>query len=357
MSSQSWLGKVLDPLGNPLGPTEHSARFRIPRLARKTVPAPMQRGRMGQVIDLGISTLDVFVPCQEGQRLGLFAGAGVGKSTLLAMLARHVQYDVMVLALVGERGREVRDFLEDEVGPECMKRCVAVVATSDNAPMLRREAAHTAMAIAENLRDQGLSVLFLMDSVTRYCHALRDIGLAAGEVPASRGYPASVFAALPRLLERAGPGVCLPSGRCGYITAIFSVLVDGDDHSEPIADALRGALDGHVVLDRKIAATGRYPAVNILQSISRAPVVREESQENTLSRRARRILALHEEMSEVARLGIYRLGTDASIDQALILGPRILEILQQGHDHRVSREDSFVRLADVLAADHRMHGN
>jgi flagellum-specific ATP synthase len=167
----------------------------------------------------------------------------------------------------------------------------------------------------------------------------------------------SVFAALPRLLERAGPGVCLPSGRCGYITAIFSVLVDGDDHSEPIADALLGALDGHVVLDRKIAATGRYPAVNILQSISRAPVVREDSQENTLSRRARRILALHEEMSEVARLGIYRLGTDASIDQALTLGPRILEILQQGHGHRVSREVSFVRLADVLAVDHRMHGN
>ena len=273
-------------------------------------------------------------PAAQGQRLGLFSGSGIGKSTLLAMLARHTACDVAVLALVGERGREVREFLEDDLGEAGLARSVVVVATSDSPPLLRREAAFAAMTVAEHFRDQGKSVLLLMDSVTRFCLALREIGLSAGEPPATRGYPPSVFAELPRLLERAGPGLDRTDGPAGHITALFSVLVEGDDHNEPVADAVRGILDGHVVLDRRIAEGGRYPAVDVLRSLSRAVPGCNAPEENALTRRARALLALHADMADMVRLGAYRAGSDPAVDEAVALAPRIEAMLRQARDER-----------------------
>ena len=245
-----WLGRVIDPLGNPVDGRGALPRGDRPLPVRAGPPDATGRARLGDRLDLGVTALNLFTTCRSGQRLGLFAGSGVGKSTLLSMLARQTACDVAVLALVGERGREVREFLEDDLGPEGLARCVVVTATSDTPPLLRREAAYAAMTVAEHFRDQGKSVLLLMDSVTRFCLALREIGLSVGEPPATRGYPPSVFAELPRLLERAGPGPEREGG-AGQITALFTVLVEGDDHNEPIADAVRGILDGHVVLDRR----------------------------------------------------------------------------------------------------------
>ncbi len=229
--SDAWLGRVIDPLGRPLDGKGALPQGKRAQPVRRSAPEATARARLGPRIALGVRALDVFATCRQGQRLGLFAGSGVGKSTLLAMLARQAECDVAVLALVGERGREVREFLEDDLGPDGLARSVVVVATSDAPPLLRREAAHAAMAVAEHFRDQGKSVLLMMDSVTRFCLALREIGLAAGEPPATRGYPPSVFAELPRLLERAGPGLPGPDGTAGHITALFTVLVEGDDHN------------------------------------------------------------------------------------------------------------------------------
>ena len=262
--SDAWLGRVIDPLGAPL-----DNKGALPpgpgRPVRAAPPPAAHRARLGPRISLGVRALDLFTTCRLGQRIGLFAGSGVGKSTLLAMLAQQAECDVVVLALVGERGREVREFIEDDLGP-ALERSVVVIATSDQPPLLRREAAYAAMTVAEHFRDQGRSVLLLMDSVTRFCLALREIGLASGEPPATRGYPPSMFAELPCLLERAGPG---QDDSPGSITGLFTVLVEGDDHNEPIADAVRGILDGHALLDRRIAESGRYPAIDVLRSLSR----------------------------------------------------------------------------------------
>ncbi|TDG05141.1 FliI/YscN family ATPase [Paracraurococcus ruber] len=271
--------------------------------------------------------LDAFATCRRGQRLGLFAASGVGKSTLLAMLAARAACDVVVLGLVGERGRELREFLEDDLGPEGMARSVTVCATSDTPALLRREAAYAAMTVAEHFADQGRQVLLLMDSVTRFAMALREIGLAAGEPPATRGYTPGVFAELPRLLERAGPRA---EGQPGCITGLFTVLVEGDDHDEPVADAVRGILDGHVVLDRRIGEAGRYPAVDVLRSLSRTVPGCLRPEERDLMLRARRILALQAEMADLVRLGAYRPGTDPAVDEAIRLGPRIEAVLAQG---------------------------
>jgi flagellum-specific ATP synthase len=296
-----------------------------------------------------VRVLNAFATCREGQRLGLFAGSGVGKSTLLAMLARHTACDVAVLALVGERGREVREFLEDDLGPDGLARSVVVVATSDTPPLMRREAAYAAMTVAEHFRDQGCSVLLLMDSVTRFCLALREIGLSAGEPPATRGFPPSVFAELPLLLERAGPGLEAEGAKQGHITALFTVLVEGDDHNEPVADAVRGILDGHVILDRRIADGGRYPAVDVLRSLSRAVPGCNAPEENALARRARSVLALYEDMADLVRLGAYRAGADPAVDEAVALAPRVLAMLHQGgRDERTGLSDSFAQLRAAL---------
>jgi flagellum-specific ATP synthase len=346
--SDDWLGRVIDPLGEPLdqhGPLPQGGQ---PRAVRGQPPEATRRGRLGERLDLGVRVLNAFTTCRRGQRLGLFSGSGVGKSTLLAMLARQTDCDVAVLALVGERGREVRDFLEDELGEAGLARSVVVVSTSDSPPLMRREAAYTAMTVAEHFCDQGKSVLLLMDSVTRFCLALREIGLAAGEPPATRGYPPSVFAELPRLLERAGPGLQQADGSCGFITALFTVLVEGDDQNEPVADAVRGILDGHVVLDRRIGEGGRYPAVDVLRSLSRAVPGCNSADENALVRRARAILALHADMADLVRLGAYRPGTDPAVDEAMALTPAIEQFLAQDRSEATSLAASFAMLRAAL---------
>ena len=349
--ADTWLGRIIDPLGAPLdarGPLPAGP----PRRVRAQPPPAAHRARLGPRIGLGVRVLDLFTTCRAGQRLGLFAGSGVGKSTLLAMLAQQANCDVVVLALVGERGREVREFIEDDLGP-ALARSVVVIATSDQPPLMRREAAYAAMAVAERFRDEGKSVLLLMDSVTRFCLALREIGLAAGEPPATRGYPPSVFAELPCLLERAGPGV----GE-GSITGIFTVLVEGDDHNEPVADAVRGILDGHAVLDRRIGEAGRYPAVDVLRSLSRTVPGCLSEAEHDCARRARAILAQAGELADLVRLGAYQAGADAASDTALRLAPEIESLLRQNRTpsgtatapHTI--EATFSALSKILDTPH-----
>jgi len=345
--NDQWIGRVIDPLGRALDQRGNLPRGTRGRPVRGGPLEATARARLGPRLDLGVRALNSFTTCRQGQRLGLFAGSGVGKSTLMAMLARHTACDVAVLALVGERGREVREFLEDDLGAEGLARSVVVIATSDQPPLMRREAAYAAMTVAEHFRDQGQSVLLMMDSVTRFCLALREIGLSAGEPPATRGYPPSVFAELPRLLERAGPGRERAEG-AGQITGLFTVLVEGDDHNEPVADAVRGILDGHVILDRRIGETGRYPAVDVLRSLSRTVPGCNSAAENALTRRARSILALQADMADLVRLGAYRAGTDLAVDEALRLGPRIEQMLRQDKAERSDLDDTFQRLRDAL---------
>jgi flagellum-specific ATP synthase len=344
----SWLGRVIDPLGNPLDTAGLLFGGAEPRATRVSPPEATTRARLGPRIDLGVRALNCFATCRQGQRLGLFAGSGVGKSTLLAMLTRGTQCDVVVLALVGERGREVRDFIEEELGPDGLARSVVVVATSDSPPLMRRQCAYAATTVAEYFRDQGKSVLLLMDSVTRFCLALREIGLSMGEPPATRGYPPSVFAELPRLLERAGPGPVRPDGSAGHITGLFTVLVEGDDQNEPVADAVRGILDGHIVMDRKIAEAGRYPAIDVLRSLSRAAASCLDVEQTALVRRARAVLSLHGDMLDMVRLGAYRAGTDSAVDEALRLTPAIDDFLRQAPGECTGLDESFQRLNRAL---------
>ena len=346
-----WLGRVVDPLGRPMDGLGALPRGNIPRAVRADPPLATSRARLGERLDLGVTALNLFATCRAGQRLGLFAGSGVGKSTLLAMLARNTACDVAVLALVGERGREVREFLEDDLGPNGLARSVVVTATSDTSPLMRREAAYAAMTVAEHFRDEGKSVLLLMDSVTRFCLALREIGLSAGEPPATRGYPPSVFAELPRLLERAGPGPVL-NGRAGQITALFTVLVEGDDHNEPVADAVRGILDGHVIMDRRIGEAGRYPAVDILRSLSRTVPGCLHPAERELVRRGRSLLATYAEMADLVRLGAYKAGADPAVDEAVPLAPRVERALHQARVACSSLEASFAALAAAMEPTH-----
>ena len=350
--SNAWLGRVIDPLGRPADGKGALPAGQHPRPLRASPPDATTRARLGPRIDLGVRAMDCFTTCRQGQRLGLFAGSGIGKSTLLAMLARGAGCDVAVLALVGERGREVREFLEDELGPEGLARSVVVVATSDASPLLRRQAAEAAMTVAEHFRDRGKSVLLLMDSLTRYCLALREIGLAAGEPPATRGYPPSVFAELPRLLERAGPGKMDTPGGTGFITALFTVLVEGDDNNEPVSDAVRGILDGHVILDRRIAEAGRYPPVDVLRSLSRAAAGCLSPEEAALVRRARGIIAVHADIADLVRLGAYRPGTDAAADEALALMPRIEAVLRQDRSQWTALSDAFSLLKAAMEPSH-----
>jgi flagellum-specific ATP synthase len=344
--SGRWLGRVIDPLGRPLDgkgpllPGDRSAPV------RSAPPNAALRARLGPRIDLGVKALNAFTTCRQGQRLGLFAGSGVGKSTLLSMLARYTKCDISVIALVGERGRELREFIEDDLGAEGLARSVLVVATSDQPPLMRRECAYAAACVAEHFRDQGKSVLLMMDSVTRFCLALREIGLSAGEPPTTRGYPPSVFAELPQLLERAGPG--LPGA--GMITGLFTVLVEGDDQNEPVADAVRGILDGHVVLDRRIAEAGRYPAVDVLRSLSRTVPGVNLPAENTLTTKARSILATWHDMADLVRLGAYKAGTDPVVDEAVRLAPLIESFLSQEKTHACSVEQGFADLEAALCA-------
>ncbi len=342
--ANQWLGRVIDPLGRPLDDKGPLPAGPVSTPVRRSPPNAAQRARLGPRIDLGVKALNAFTTCRQGQRLGLFAGSGVGKSTLLSMLARFTDCDVAVIALVGERGRELREFIEDDLGPEGLARSVLVVATSDEPPLMRRECAYAAACVAEHFRDQGKSVLLMMDSVTRFCLALREIGLSAGEPPTTRGYPPSVFAELPRLLERAGPG--LPGK--GMITGLFTVLVEGDDQNEPVADAVRGILDGHVVLDRRIGEGGRYPAVDVLRSLSRTVPGVNTAAENALTSTARAMLATWQDMADLVRLGAYKAGGDPLVDEAVRLVPRIEAFLSQHKDERCSLHEGFAALQAAL---------
>jgi flagellum-specific ATP synthase len=302
----------------------------------------MQRGRVAKPIGTGIRVVDLFTPVCAGQRIGIFAGSGVGKSTLLAMLARSRSFDTVVIGLIGERGREVREFVDDILGDN-RANAVTVVSTGDESPMMRRLAPRTATTVAEYFRDRGESVLLILDSVTRFAHAARDVALAAGEPAVARGYAPSVFSDLPKLLERAGPG---PEGS-GSITGVFSVLVDGDDHNDPVADSIRGTLDGHIVLDRSIAEQGRYPAVNVLASISRLAQHVWTTEQRTLVLRLRGLMARYEDTRDLRLMGGYQPGQDAELDQAVLLVPRIYAAMTQDLGSRPS-EDAFRELAEAL---------
>src|ERR1700761_167170 len=324
--STAWLGRVLNAFGEaedgkgplPQGTTAYSLKAQA--------PTAHARNRVGGKLDLGVRALNAFATCCKGQRMGIFSGSGVGKSTLLAMLARNTKADAIVIGLIGERGREVKEFIEDDLGPEGLARSIVVAASSDEAPLVRRQAAYVAMTIAEPLRDQGLNVLLLMDSVTRFAMAQREIGLSAGEPPASKGYTPTVFAELPRLLERAGPGI---DGK-GSITGLFTVLVEGDDHNEPVADAVRGILDGHIVLERAIAERGRFPAINVLKSVSRSMPGCNTPDEQAVILEARKPLTVYEDMAELIRLGAYKTGTNPEVDNAVRLYPALEAFLSQG---------------------------
>jgi flagellum-specific ATP synthase len=338
-----WLGRVINALGQPidgkgplpLGPTAYKLRNQPP-------PAHARQRVQGKV-DLGVRAINTFLTCCRGQRMGIFAASGVGKSVLLSMMARYTQADVTVIGLIGERGREVQEFIEDDLGPEGLARSVVVVATSDESPLLRRQAAYLTMSAAEYFRDRDRDVLCLMDSVTRFAMAQREIGLSAGEPPASKGYTPTVFAELPRLLERAGPG-----RDRGSITGLFTVLVEGDDHNEPVADAVRGILDGHIVLERSIAERGRYPAINVLRSLSRTMPGCNSEAESALVAKARRHLSTYEDMAELIRLGAYRKGSDAKVDEAIQLNPALEAFLGQRKDERADLASGYAALAGIV---------
>jgi len=347
--TRAWLGRIVDAFGNPIdgkGPLPQGlASYPL----RAPPPAAHARARVGERLDLGVRAMNVFTTCCRGQRLGVFAGSGVGKSVLLSMLAKNADCDAVVVGLIGERGREVREFIEETLGEEGLKRAIVVVATSDEPALKRRQAAYMTMAIAEFLRDQDLEVLCLMDSVTRFAMAQREIGLAAGEPPTTKGYTPTVFTELPKLLERAGPGPIRPDGtRAGPITGLFTVLVDGDDHNEPIADAVRGILDGHIVMERAIAERGRFPAINVLKSISRTMPGCQQPHEREVVKQARQALSAYANMEELIRIGAYRAGADPLIDRAIELNPALEAFLSQDPHDATGLEESFAGLAMIL---------
>lgn len=339
--SDALLGRVLDGLGQPLDgrPLEPSG---TPRPLRGSPPPPLGRAPVSERLELGIRSIDALTAVGRGQRLGIFAGAGVGKSTLLGMILRHASIDVCVLALVGERGREVGDFVRKTLGPEGLARTAMVVATSDQPPLIRARAAMLATTIAEHFRECGKNVLLVMDSLTRYCLAMREIGLSAGEPPATRGFPPSVFAALPQLLERAGNG----KGP-GTLTGIYSVLVEGDDMTEPVADAVKAILDGHLVLSREQANRGLFPAVDPLGSISRVMPDVADEQHQAAARAVRDALAAYREAEDLLSIGAYSPGSNPRIDAALTVLPEIEDLIRQPVDDHPEKGDAIERLMKI----------
>jgi len=344
--SRAWLGRVVNAFGEPIDAGRAPPRGTTAYPLRNAPPPASRRRRVAGKIDLGVRAINTFLTCCRGQRMGIFSGSGVGKSVLLSMLARYTTADVNVIGLIGERGREVQEFLEDDLGAEGLARSVVVVATSDESPLMRRQAAYLTLTLAEYFRDQGADVLCLMDSVTRFAMAQREIGLSAGEPPTTKGYTPSVFAELPRLLERAGPA----AGE-GTVTALFSVLVEGDDHNEPIADAVRGILDGHIVLDRAIAERGRFPSINVLRSISRTMPDCNSADENVLVARARRLMATYDDMAEMIRLGAYRAGSNAGVDEAIHYHDALEAFLAQDKHERSALAAGYAKLAEIFAED------
>ncbi len=341
--SPRWLGRIVNALGQPIDGKGPMAAG-LDRYPLRNPPPPAHgRARVGEKLDLGVRALNTFATCCRGQRMGIFAGSGVGKSVLFSMLARNTAADVAIIGLIGERGREVQEFIEDDLGPEGMARSVLVVATSDEPALMRRQAAYLTLTLSEYFRDLGASVLCLMDSITRFATAQREIGLAGGEPPTTKGYPPTVFAELPKLLERAGTGV-----GTGSITGLFTVLVEGSDFDEPIADAVRAILDGHIVLTRSIAERGRYPAIDVLKSLSRTMPDCNNAQENALVTRARRLMATYEDMAELIRMGAYQRGADPGIDESIFYQPMLEEFLSQDTHERCEIGAGYEKLAGLL---------
>lgn len=345
--TKAWLGRVINALGEPVDGKGPLPQGQVGIPIRNTPPNAHIRKRLGEKLDLGVRALNSFLAICRGQRMGIFAGSGVGKSVLLSMLARYTETPVSIIGLVGERGREVQEFLEDDLGPEGLARSVVVVATSDESPLMRRQAAYVTLSLSEYFRNSGDDVLCMIDSVTRFAMAQREIGLSAGEPPTSKGYPPTTFTELAKLLERAGPGA---PGQ-GQVTGLFTVLVDGDDHNEPIADAVRGILDGHIVLERQIAERGRYPAINILKSVSRSMPGCNTRGEYELITHAKKIISLYEDMAELIRLGAYRKGTDPEVDKAINLYPAIETFLRQQKGECTKMRQSFEMLAEAVGED------
>ena len=343
--SPGWLGRVVNAMGEPIDGKGPLPLGPSPYPFRAIPPPAHERKRVGAPLDLGVRVLNAFATTCRGQRMGIFAGSGVGKSVLLSMMARNVAADVSVIGLVGERGREVQEFLQDDLGEEGLARSVVVVSTSDEPALMRRQAAFLTLSIAEYFRDEGKDVLALMDSVTRFAMAQREIGLSAGEPPTSKGYTPTVFTELPRLLERAGPG----TGK-GTVTGLFTVLVDGDDHNEPVADAVRGILDGHIVMERAIADRGRYPAVNVLKSISRTMPRSCDPEYWPVVQQAKRLLSIYGDMEELIRLGAYRMGSNPETDEAIRLFPQLEAFLAQGKEEATNLGEGYRRLAQIVGA-------
>jgi flagellum-specific ATP synthase len=335
-------GRILDGLGRPMdgGPPIRGDLVGIDAAP----PSAMERQLVDAPMSLGVRVLDTLVPCGRGQRIGIFAGSGVGKSTLMSMITRGTSAEINVVALVGERGREVREFIEHDLGPEGLSRSVVVIATSDTPPLVRLRAGAVATRIAEYYRDTGADVLLMMDSVTRAAMAQREVGLSVGEPPATRGYPPSVFAMLASLLERAGPGAR------GSITGLYTVLVEGDDHNEPIADAARSILDGHIVLDRKLATQGHFPSIESLDSISRVANKITTPQQKADAAEIRRLMAARRDVRELMEIGAYVPGTNPDADRAIAIWPQIQAFLRQGLDERVTADEAWAALHTTLAA-------
>ncbi|MBB6674595.1 flagellar protein export ATPase FliI [Cohnella nanjingensis] len=331
------LGKVLDGLGRPLEGGRLPAR--MPRYSTHNVPGnPLLRPRVAEPLGTGVRCIDGLLTVGQGQRMGIFAGSGVGKSTLLGMVARNTSADVNVIALIGERGREVLEFIERDLGPEGLARSVVIVATSDQPALIRIKGALIATTIAEYFRDRGLNVMLMMDSVTRYAMALREVGLAIGEPPATRGYTPSVFAALPKLLERAG------TGQNGSITAFYTVLVDGDDMNEPIADAVRGILDGHIVLSRHLAHKGHFPAIDVLASVSRVMKDIVSGEQQDAAEQLKRLLSIYKDSEDLINIGAYQRGSNPQIDKAILAIDSINAFSQQKTTEKVTYEEAQQRL-------------
>lgn len=330
--SDELFGKVLDGLGTPLN--KEKLKLGSMYTLDESPPDPMKRRRIKEVLPTGVRAIDGFLTCGEGQRIGIFAGSGVGKSTTLGMIAREAKADVNVIALIGERGREVLDFIEKDLGEEGMKKSIIICATSDKPALVRLKGAFTATAIAEYFRDKGKKVILMMDSVTRFAMAQREIGLAIGEPPATKGYTPSVFAMLPRLMERSG------MSDKGSITAFYTVLVDGDDFNEPIADAVRGILDGHIVLSRNIAAKNHYPAIDILNSISRLMSEVATDEHKKLSSIGRELLSVYKDAEDLINIGAYVKGSNKKIDMAIAYKDALDSYLKQGINEHSEFEDS-----------------
>lgn len=337
------LGRILDGLGHPLDERPLDCKDVYP--LQSSPPNAFLRPRISETLSVGVRAIDGMLTIGRGQRIGIFAGSGVGKSTLLGMIARNTTADINVIALVGERGRELRDFIDKDLGEEGLKRSVLVVATSDQPALVRLKAAYTATAIAEYFRDCGKNVLLMMDSVTRFAMAQREVGLTAGEPPATRGYPPSVFALLPKLLERSG------MSQQGSITGIYTVLVDGDDHNEPIADSVRGILDGHIVLTREKAMQNHYPAIDILQSVSRVMTDVVSLEHKELAGKLREYLAVYQDAKDLIDIGAYVSGSNPRIDESIKYYEGIRSFLRQGVNETASFEDMFIQMKKSLSSN------